>query len=289
MDVMTNELYHYGVLGMKWGVRRYQNKDGTLTSEGVKRSQSFRNKQANKGVSRNELTQERTIPAGTKMYRTSTKSDENLSGSTYVSYLDADRNHYKGGWIRITQKSDKAYEHQYTLNTDLKLPSRQTQQEAINEVINKNGKYLHEAVKGFVDQIIPKNSWDYWEIEASYDGGIKKFVDDSVKQWRNKTPEELAYSVSQSLGLAPNVKTEIIKTLQKQGYNAMVDEASVGGQNGWRKEGYDPLIIFDSSVLTKDNTKSISANAEKRYHRKDTNWSRKVNSGKNKSAYWSAI
>ena len=28
--------YHHGILGQKWGVRRYQNKDGTLTSEGKK-------------------------------------------------------------------------------------------------------------------------------------------------------------------------------------------------------------------------------------------------------------
>ena len=35
--MQSEELAHHGIRGMKWGVRRFQNKDGSLTAAGKKR------------------------------------------------------------------------------------------------------------------------------------------------------------------------------------------------------------------------------------------------------------
>lgn len=43
--VNSGELYHHGVKGQKWGVRRYQNADGTLTEKGKARLAKYQAKQ----------------------------------------------------------------------------------------------------------------------------------------------------------------------------------------------------------------------------------------------------
>lgn len=50
---MHDEIRHSGVLGMKWGIRRYQNADGSYTAEGKKRRKHAEAQEKKKSDSRN--------------------------------------------------------------------------------------------------------------------------------------------------------------------------------------------------------------------------------------------
>ena len=55
-----NELYHFSVKGMKWGVRRYQNEDGSLTSLGKKRDRML----SDRKVAKKKQTTSNIVNAG---------------------------------------------------------------------------------------------------------------------------------------------------------------------------------------------------------------------------------
>lgn len=68
---MTGDyLTHHGILGQKWGVRRFQNKDGSYTEEGKRRRRS-------EDYSADEIRKRELIKKGTK--HLSTKEIEEVN------------------------------------------------------------------------------------------------------------------------------------------------------------------------------------------------------------------
>ena len=61
---MENELYHHGIKGQKWGVRRYQNPDGSLTLAGKKRALKVQNDYTE--LSKNKITPNSSLICYTK-------------------------------------------------------------------------------------------------------------------------------------------------------------------------------------------------------------------------------
>lgn len=77
----ADELKHYGIKGMKWGVRRFQNSDGSLTAEGRKRygSEDIRNMQKQVDKGKNVVDGVKRSKAKAAEKRTEKKIKDDLS------------------------------------------------------------------------------------------------------------------------------------------------------------------------------------------------------------------
>lgn len=116
----NEELYHYGVKGQKWGVRRYQNKDGSLTPAGRKHQ------------ARQEYKAERN--AAKAKYKNSMRD---ISGS------DSDRN--KRIAKRIAKRVAAAVVMTATVSAAAALYAKNP--EAVNRVVSKVGKATVSGLK----------------------------------------------------------------------------------------------------------------------------------------------
>ena len=102
MVVYSDELCHYGVLGMKWGIRRYQNKDGSLTAVGKKRKKLSADDRSHLSEKsrRSKLTNEQTIEELKKL--TDPSRDPNFDGNKPEEKkwleLDKEIRQFSGDW-----------------------------------------------------------------------------------------------------------------------------------------------------------------------------------------------
>ena len=80
-----NDLTHWGILGMKWGVRRYRNPDGSLTLEGKKRYSKYSEKADKYSKKMEELSGNKSTR---KKLDLSKMSDQELRNFIYRTRLE---------------------------------------------------------------------------------------------------------------------------------------------------------------------------------------------------------
>jgi len=117
----SNELYHHGIKGQKWGVRRFQNPDGSLTEEGKKRLAG------NKSV---------YVESGVKLNRVS--GPENASRLKKGVYVTADTKEQDKFTMAIALghiRKGKAFINKYVSEDDLRIPSVKTQNKIARKIM----------------------------------------------------------------------------------------------------------------------------------------------------------
>lgn len=159
---LNNELYHHGIKGMKWGVRRFQNPDGTLTTEGKNRYLKIEN-------GRTQLTKE-----GQREYSSTLNKNTN-----YVQgKIQQVKNKYKNELNKLSedvQNSANRYGKEY--------------QQRFKE-LSKNEKFKEDILKSLYDDFgVGADDEDFFDMvvgdhiyEKAFDS---KYDSKSLIQARN--------------------------------------------------------------------------------------------------------
>ena len=228
-----NELMHHGILGMKWGIRRYQNKDGSLTPEGKKRL----------GLDKydREHNSDTVVKKGTKVSRVvSTNrydeySDPEFGGSEeagkkYIDNILSKENSYERKYVSIddVKNSGRANGKEYytswfteegyspnhaqvatyKLKKDVKVASGKQVVDALIEEVGS--KKLTELLEN--NKTIKSLTLDYTTDQELFNKINKRFIDkgyDAIEDINDLDTDMpvIMLNSSKSLGKATSIQT----------------------------------------------------------------------------------
>ena len=120
----NEEIYHFGIKGMKWGIRRFQNRDGSLTNAGRIRQKEPRgssSKQASKTLAE-QIPADKgfVVPKGSTVYRLAGSDNFMKRGYTFVD-ITSDLNRVYEHQADLKETIDGKYDRTYKMHTSKAL------------------------------------------------------------------------------------------------------------------------------------------------------------------------
>jgi len=154
----NNELYHHGIKGQRWGVRRYQNPDGSLTDAGKRK---IARKIKNSGGYDTGL-----IRVNQSTYKNKDLVRKHISKDTMDEYVNTEKK-----WSKAVDKYNKYYPNM----------SKEKEKEMWNDIDKYNEE--HEKItKKAVEELVGKYSNKKVKVLNSTGTYSKQTVGDLVSQ-----------------------------------------------------------------------------------------------------------
>lgn len=223
-------LEHFGIKGMRWGVRRFQNKDGTLTQKGKERYSDADDKTfVPKGVSI-KSDGSISVSKGTTLQRLVNDKSLPLRDITYASVLEYDNAKYVkyiGGKGLFGGGRDKVLS--LKPKEDLKAPSVDEATKIMVDMLKNDSKF--------------RNNFTNLAGQHGSDKELRRMLDNptgsDAKAWYYELNVAMTFSPDFDPS-APLTQKAFKEALQSKGYNMLRDENDF--QSGLTKA---PVIILD--------------------------------------------